>query len=94
MHAKSFSEKPSATLAFSTDWCHGLPEGLKELTLLEGLFFHTHSKLWSIVQPLAELLPMDNLQSLTVGGDTKFRMYRSKRCGGEGFPEHLDFDRS
>ena len=73
-----------------TDWCHGLPDGLKALTLLRSLFFHTYCTSWSVPQPLAELLPLDSLESLSVVPGQSKRTYRSKRCG-IGFPEYLEF---
>ena len=44
-----------------------LPRGLKDLINLTELTFGSNSMSWDFTKPLAELLPMDSLERLTLG---------------------------
>lgn len=50
-----------------------LPEGLKELTNLTELRFGSYNMSWDFTKPLAELLPLDNLKSVSLGSSSFVR---------------------
>ena len=90
----NFPERLRRVRLHTTDWCYGLPGGLKDLPVLEHFHFYSDDVSWRITQPLAELLPLDNLDSLSIGVGIPHRTceYESKRCGGKGFSEHLQLE--
>ena len=64
---QSFPKSLQSITLFPLDRDYDVPRGLKALTNLTELTFGSGRMSWDPDVPLAELLPMDSLQTLTLG---------------------------
>ena len=70
---QSFPQSLRSLALFPLEADYDLPKGLKELTNLTELRFGSYCMPWDFTKPLAELLPLDSLKTVSLGSSTFLR---------------------